>query len=324
MSDDSTPVIAKKIESARRVSTPIPRLNEVLGELTKRIEKQVRGYVGTVVEAMILDVETKVFSDVLDSMSMPAMIGMVEAVGHANDRVAIVNMDLDLVYHLVDLRMGGSPAEYPEFGARRPTSIDSALCMPVVDMALKGFTQGIVNVFGVEESLQMHCTGFEHLPMLASIVHEKSDVLCVKVSLDIGEAARSGDFELVLPFSTIDMIKSQLKQAANVSNSSANDAWASHMLNVVLETEIELTPVVFTTQMLVAEIARFEVGAVIELDAGAHQAVELTLDTPNAPLTLATARLGALKRQKALKLTTDPDPTFTGPLRALAATAHPS
>lgn len=322
MSDESSPIILRKIESARTISTPLPRLNEVLGELTKRIEKHLRGYLGTVVEAMILDCETKVFSDVLDSMSMPAMIGIVEAHGH--DRLAIVNIDLDLLYHVVDLRMGGSPSEYPEFGARRPTGIDSALCKPVVDMALQSFTDGISAVFGVEENLPLHCEGFEHLPMLASIAPEKADVLCVKVSLDIGEAARSGDFELVLPFSTLDIINRKIKQGSSVAASSSSDAWPSHMLSVVLETEIELTPVVFTTELSVAEIARFEIGSVIELDAGAHHNVELTLEAPGSALKLATARLGAFKRNKALKLIDDPDQDFLSPLRALARTGPAS
>ncbi|MEM9726092.1 MAG: FliM/FliN family flagellar motor switch protein [Pseudomonadota bacterium] len=317
MGDDEN-LIRRKVESARSINSPLPRLNETLAALITKLEKDARVYLGTLVEAMILDVENKAFSDVLDAMSMPAMIAVIEIDGV--DRAALINMDLDLVYHVVDLRMGGSPSELPEFGARRPTGIDNAMCMPLVDIILEGFAHGLQKVFGVDEAFNMRCKTFEHLPMSANIAPERSDVLCVKVSLDIGESARSGDFELVLPFATLDLLASRLKNSAAIS-SSGRDAWAGHMLDVVLETEVDLRPVIHSSMYSVAEISRLEVGSVIELDPGAQSAVDLQFDLPGDPVQLAPARLGSLKTNKALKLSADPAPEFFDPLRALVAAA---
>lgn len=317
MSDAGENIIAKKIETTRKINSPIPRLNEVLAEMTKRTENDGRAYLGAVVEAMIMDVETKVFSDVLDAISMPAMIGIVDVEGV--DRAAMVNLDLDLVYHVVDLRMGGAPTELPEFGARRPTSIDSALCKPMVDLALAGFCAGLRETMGSADSCEMTCAGFEHLPMLANIVPERSDVLCVTVSLDIGEAARSGNFELVLPFATIDMLKATLKKSTAVNTSASHDAWAAHMRNVILGTEAPLVPVLHQALFSVAEISALSVGDVIPLPGGADTPVDLVIESDGETVSLATARLGALKGSKALKLNNDPDAAFLAPLKRLAA-----
>ena len=309
-------VIAKKIESARKINTPLPRINEVLAEFTRSIEKNARAYIGSVVEAMIMEVENKTFSDVLDAISMPAMIGIVDIDGV--DRAAIINFDLDLVYHVVDLRMGGSPADLPEFGARRPTAIDNTMCLPMVEIALQGLMAGLRASSGTDIAFNMVCEKFEHLPMMANIVPERSDVLCVQVSLDIGEAARSGNFDVVLPFSTIDMIMAKLKKAESLTPSAASDAWAAHMLNVVLDSEVALTSVVQTMNCSVGEIEHLEIGDTIKLVDDVRNGVDVQMELPGEDMSLASARLGAFKNQKALKLSSHPDSEFLSPLRKVA------
>ncbi len=315
MSGDNA--IAKKIETARKKSAPIPRLNEVLAILTKRIEKSARAYLGVVVEAMILDVETRVFSDVLDAMSMPAMIGVLDVDGV--DRAALLNLDLNLVHHAVDLRLGGSASESLEFGARRPTAIDSAMCQPLVELVMESFSEGFAETFGEEAAVRSRCAGFEHLPMLANIATDHADVLCIKVSLDIGEAARSGDFEMVFPYSTLDRIAARIRANARLAPNAAADAWAAHMVNVVLETELDLKPVLQAARYSVAELSRLEVGAVLPLEAGAQNNLDLRLELADRSIQIARAKLGAFKGSKALKLIDDPDEAFLAPLRALAA-----
>ena len=318
MSDGADNLVRRKVDGARKVNTPLPRVNETLTALVRKLEKDARGYLGTLVEAMILDIETKSFSDVLDAMSMPAMIGIIEI--DDVDRAAIINLDLDLVYHVVDLRMGGSPSELPEFGARRPTGIDNSMCLPLVQMALDGFSAGLREAFGVDDHVAMHCKHFEHLPMSANIVSDRSDVLCVKVSLDIGESARSGDFELILPFASLDLLASRMKNSSAISANS-RDAWAGHMMDVVLDTPLDLLPVIHSANYSVAEISRLEVGEILPLDEGAHHALDVLLDIPGDPMTIAKARLGSLKSHKALKILSDPCPEFFEPLRSLAAAA---
>lgn len=315
MSDGNA--IARKVESARKMSAPIPRLNDVLAIMSKRLEKSGRAYMGVVVEAMILDVETRVFSDVLDAMSMPAMIAILEIDGV--DRAGLINLDLNLVHHTVDLRLGGSPSESPEFGARRPTSIDSAMCQPLVELVMESFSGGLGETFGPEAAVTSRCSGFEHLPMLANIASDHADVLCVKVSLDIGEAARSGDFEMYFPYSTLDRVAARIRANARVAPDAASDAWAGHMLNVVLQTELDLMPVLQAAKFTVAELARLEVGSILPLEAGAQNNIDLRLELAEKSLQIARAKLGAFKGSKALKLIDEPDEGFLAPLRSLAA-----
>ncbi|MEL6978875.1 MAG: hypothetical protein AAGM38_09375 [Pseudomonadota bacterium] len=295
-------------------------MNDIVTELIKAVEKKARAYLGTIVEGMILEIETKSFSEVLDGMSMPAMIGIVEVEGV--DRAAFVNLDMDLVFHVVDLRMGGSPSELPEFAARRPTGIDNAMCAPLVDMIAEGFSRGLNAAFGVDEEIPMRCTNFEHMPMSANIAPERSDVLSVKVSLDIGEAARSGDFEFVLPFSALDLMATRLKKSSS-HTSNSRDAWAAHMLDVVLETPLDIQPVLHSAIYSVADVSDLEVGGMIILDEDAQHNVQVQVDLPDEPLlVLGSARLGSLKRNKALKMLSEPDPEFFEPLRSMVSAAE--
>ncbi len=308
-------VISKKIEGARKISAPIPKLDEILGKLAKYIEKHARGYLGSVVEAMILDHEIKNFSDVLDGISMPAMVGIIEI--DRRERQALINLDLDLVYHIVDLRMGGLPTELPDFVARRPTTIDWSMCQPLVDIALDGLAASLSEALGRNEICEFSCSTFEHLPMLANIVPDRADVLCVQVSLDIGEAARSGNFEIVLPLAALDVVKSAIGKSTERATD-GRDAWAEHMFEVALQTEIEVSPVLQATNFSVAELSRLEVGQILSLDPDVHKNVSLNVAMGEQQRTLATCKLGALKGMKALKLTSDIDPDFLKPMRQLA------
>lgn len=313
-------VVSRKIESARKISSPIPKMDEVLAKFSKNVEKGARAYIGSVVEAMILDHEIKTFSDVLDGISMPAMIGVIDVDG--KERAALLNLDLDLVYHVVDLRMGGLPTELPEFVARRPTAIDWSMCQPLVQIALDSLSMALAECFGRTNIVEFECGNFEHLPMLANIVQDTADVLCVQVSLDIGEAARSGNFELVLPLAALDAIKASIGKSSQVK-ADGKDAWGDHMLDVVLSTEIELTPVLQSTPFSVAQLSKLEIGQVLPLEPDAHRNVSLNVTVGDEAVALAGGRLGALKGMKAIKLTSDLDADFLTPMhRAIARARH--
>lgn len=312
MSDDGS-ILAKKLASARALSAPLPQLNDVMSIFTKNLEKRARVFVGSVVETLILDAEIKKFSDVLDGISMPAMIGLVAM--DDVDRSCLVNLDLDLTYHVVDLKMGGLSTELPEFGARRPTSIDCSICRDLANIALDSFVEAISDMFRVPKLVELSCTEFEHMPMTANIVPDQTDVLFVRISMDIGEAARSGNLDLVIPLAALDGIQARLQRAFSVNSGAQGDAWAEHMLDVVLDTEVQLTPQLFSSEFNVGELSRMQVGQVLPLNPNAHNNIELRLQSPTAKITLARARLGSWKGRKALKLLDDPSPEFLEPLR---------
>lgn len=320
MSEDVENIIARKLETARTVSAPLPKITDILDKYAKNTEKGARSYIGCIVESMILDSEIRKFSDILDEISMPAMIAIVSIQGV--DRAALINIDLDLVYHVVDLRMGGSPTELPEFAARRPTSIDWNMCLPLVSIALNGFSEAVSDTFNITEEadrISMECTGYEHQPMLANITSDHSDCLFVRMAMDIGEAARSGNFDLIIPLSSLDSMKSRVQKNSSVQSANG-DAWAEHMINVVLDTEMELYPVLQSSLFSVAELSRLEIGQVLPLDEDAHQQMKIMLDGQAAPISIANGRLGAFKSHKALKLIGQPDREFFEPMRDAVTT----
>ncbi|MBX2855388.1 MAG: FliM/FliN family flagellar motor switch protein [Rhodobacteraceae bacterium] len=316
MSDVHSSVLGQKLEATRTVTAPLPRLNDILSQYAKNVEKGARHYIGCVVESMILDSEIKQFSDVLDGISMPAMIGIIEVQGV--DRAALVNIDLDLLYHVVDLRMGGLPTELPEFAARRPTSIDWSMCEPLVKIALEGFCEAVADTFNITENLSMVCTTHEHQPMLANITSDHSDCLFVRMSLDIGEAARSGNFDLIVPLYSLDSIKNKIQKTSSVGQGGSGDAWAEHMTQVVLDTELELSPVLHSSVYSVGQLSDLQVGQVLPLDENSHQQIRVMLDAPGEPIQLTRAKLGAFKGVKALKLSEPPNQVFLNPLREVA------
>ena len=59
-----------------------------------------------------------------------SLLGVIET--DATDRLALINLNSDLVFHVVDMRMGGDAGTSPTVTTRSFSAIDAQLCMDVL------------------------------------------------------------------------------------------------------------------------------------------------------------------------------------------------
>ena len=140
------------------------------------------------------------------------------------------------------------------------------------------------------------------------VAPKSADVVLLSASLDIGEAARSGDFELIIPLSILDVLRAALLETEATDYLAPNDLWLLQMRRCAAEALVPLHGILHRLPMTLKDLEKMEIGQFIEIPRAALGTVELTQSIGTefeAPL--AEGRLGTLEGEKMIKLTSAPD-----------------
>lgn len=308
-------IVARKISSARVSRSPIPKVEQIGEDFAKILDDRLRRLLRTITSSIILDCEVRKLSRVLESIPVPAMLGVV-GVKNASAS-ALVNISNDLIYHIVDLRMGGDTEQSPVPTARSITALDCALCSDFIDCLIGAFTHAISMHIGTPDLDWMSLRQFEQHVTMARIAPDNADVLVLNVSLDIGEAARSGDFDMVIPLSVLDSFKAAGRsKSQEKAERNAMDLWANRMSRAAREAPLRLTSVIHRLHLDIGTVQSWRPGDLLEIPASGRERVELMIDG-QGEVPVAIGRLGALEGRKAVKLSLPPDPALVDHIRSL-------
>lgn len=314
----ANPVLEHKLSHQRVGRSPLPDI-ELIGENFGRIlEDNLRKLLKTNVGALILDCEVTKLASVVDQIPVPAMLGVVELAG--SDHRALINVTSDLVFHIVDMRMGGDSAQAVMPTTRSFTGIDTALCMGFFEVVLGSLLAGIEESVGAPVGKSLRVVQCKQDISTVRIASKSADVMQMLVSLDIGAAARSGDFELILPLSVLDVFRAATKQSDLAFPENTQDHWLQRMRDSVGEAGLPVSAILQTRRMSLADVKMLQVGQVLPIPADAVGAVELVVaqGTPHQA-TLAPARLGVFQGNKVVKLTEAAAPDITSYLATCLA-----
>lgn len=298
--------VLHRMLAGRRVGrSPLPDL-ELIGEnLGRQIEDALRPILKTTVGALILDCQVTKLADVLDRIPVPSMLGVVEAEGA--DRLALVNLGSDLVYHIVDMRMGGDATVAPAPTTRSFSAIDSQLCRDVFDAVLGSFSRAVEESLGVPLDTAFRLAALKQDISTVRIAPASADVMLITASLDIGEAARSGEFDLVVPLSILDVLRAAIIEAEAQEQAAPNDLWVAQMRRCAAEAEVPLHGILHRLSLPLSAIERLEEGQIVPIPRNALAQVEMvqSLGTP-FEAALARGRLGMFEGDKVVKLLDEP------------------
>jgi|GEM_PF-1966554 len=304
MSEDAA-VLDRKLSSRRVGRSPLPDL-DLIGENYGRVlEDLLRPILKTMVGALILDCEITKLSDVLERIPVPSMLGVIES--DSTDRLALVNLSSDLVYHIVDMRMGGDASTSPPVTTRSFSAIDAQLCMDVFQVVLDSFSKAVQESLGVPLDVGFRVIGHKQDINTVRVAPNSADVLLLSASLDIGEAARSGDFELIVPLSILDVLRASILESEVIDHSAPNDLWLLQMRRCAAEAKVPLHGVLHRMRLPLSDLKSLEVGQFLEIPRNALTQVALTQSIGTEyEASLAIGRLGSMEGEKVVKLVEPP------------------
>lgn len=314
-------VLAKKIGTASVSRSPIADV-EKLGDLFVRlIESALRPILQSTISGMVMETEITKMSTVAEGIPVPALLGVLDYPGAANS--ALINMSADLAYHIIDLRLGADSGVCPIPTTRSFTGIDFALCKPALKQISSCFEEAIETIADGPLTNRFDLTDLKQNITTVSIAPDNADVLQINASLDIGTAARGGDFDFIVPLSVLDVVRSAVDKRSSAEKISANDIWRNRMRLAAEEAEVPMAALLHRARYPAAFIDKLEVGQVIPIASNATGKVSLVMQPGTLQETeFATCRLGAFEGKKVLKMNSDPNADVVTNLKL--ATKHQS
>jgi flagellar motor switch protein FliM len=309
-------VLARKLAKGGVARSPLPE-TDVIGESFARlVEDRLRAIVATTVSAMLLETRVMKLSDAVEDIGVPAMLALVEV--EDADTHGLLCIDTDLAYHLIDLTLGGDPTQAPVATTRTFTGIDMSLGKIHHRALLEAFGAAVASITGRPITKGMDIgVQYQNISQLR-FAPGYVDVLMFSVALDLGDAARTGNFRLLMPLATLDVIRVSAQGAGtDPGRERPDDLWRIQMRRAAAAAPVTVEAVLHRQRLSLAAIEALQPGDVIEVPDNAVNEIELTIDQPGGRKTaIATGHLGAYRGAKVVKLDIDVDPRLRQHVKA--------
>ncbi len=291
-------VLAHKVSQRRVARSPLPDSEFVGQTFVRQIEKGLRPLVKSNISATILDSRVVKVSKALQGVSVPAMLGLVE-IENAKSQ-ALLNIDTDLAYHLIDLMLGGDPSVTSKPIPRTLTAIDMALCSFSQKAILAAFVEALEASFGRRFGRKVSLIDQRQDITQIRFAPENVDVLVYNVALGIGDAARSGNLSLFLPLALLDSIHAVMRnELAPVETETTSDMWKTHMRRAASSAPVVVSAVLHRQKLTIADLEALKPGDILELPPTAIDDVQLLISAVAREVRLN--RLGQVGRLPGLK-----------------------
>ena len=268
----------------------LPMLDVVLDRLTRLGSGTLRNLLGVNVELFIEGVTTVRFGSYLDSVPLPALLGVFRA--HEWDNQGLLVVEPGLVYSIVDISLGGRCAGPVRIEGRAFTAIERNLVEKLLDRLLDDLATSFLPLC----SVTFKCERLETNPRAASISSVSSAAVNVRLRVEAGD--RAGSIELLLPYATLEPIREILIQQFMGEKFGRDSIWESHLREELWATEVELDAILDERSLRLSDVMALKVGDRLELNVGVNDSVRIRC--ANAPI--FTGRLGRKGSKMAVRL----------------------
>lgn len=245
----------------------LPMLEIVFDRLVRLLTTTLRNFTSDNVEVSLDAISTLRFGEYLNSIPLPALIGVYRAVEW--DNYAMVTVDSNLIYSIVDVLLGGRGSRPVRVEGRPYTTIESNLMKRMMELILADAETAFEPISRVKFDLER----LETNPRFAAIARPANAAILVKFRIDMEE--RGGRFELLIPYATLEPIRDVLLQGFMGEKFGHDAIWENHLASEIWQTEIPVEAVLTEMVLPLERVMRFEVGDTIMLACGPEDPVTL-------------------------------------------------
>ena len=253
----------------------LPMLEIVFDRLVRLMSTTLRNFTSDNVDVSIDGIVSLRFGDYLNSVPLPAMLGVTRADEWDNYGLAVV--DSALIYSVVDVLLGGRRGTAAMRIEGRPyTTIERTLVERLVGVVLDDLTSAF------EPLCPVHFR-FERLevnPRFAVISRPSN--ACVLVRLRVDMEDRGGKLEILLPYATLEPVRELLLQQFMGEKFGRDSIWETHLAEELRHTDIGLDVVLDEQIMPLSTVLNLKIGDRIAL--GVAPGAPVSLRCGDVPL----------------------------------------
>ena len=249
----------QKIISSGLVSYErLPMLEIVFDRLVRLLSTTLRNFTSDNVDVSIDGIVSLRFGDYLNSVPLPAMLGVTRADEWDNYGLAVV--DSALIYSVVDVLLGGRRGTAAMRIEGRPyTTIERTLVERLVNVVLDDLTSAFEPLCPVHFKFER----LEVNPRFAVICRPAN--ACVLVRLRVDMEDRGGKLEILLPHATLEPVRELLLQQFMGEKFGRDSIWETHLAEELRHTDIGLDVVLDEQIMPLSAVLNLKVGDRISL-----------------------------------------------------------
>lgn len=270
--DDGAPLdqsgIMQLINSALVNYERLPMLDIVFDRLVRLMSTSIRNLTSDNVEISLDHISSVRFGDYLNSIPLPAMLGIFRA--EEWDDHGLMVIDSALIYSIVDVLLGGRRGTSAMRVEGRPyTTIETKLIERMVHVILNDLS----SAFDPLSPVTFRLDRIETNPRFASITQAGNAGVLVRLRIDMGD--RSGRVEIMLPYATLEPIRELLLQMFMGEKFGRDSIWETHLKKELYVTDIQLAAVLGETTVSLGDMLNWKPGSTILLNTQPNDFIEM-------------------------------------------------
>lgn len=246
----------------------LPMLEVVFDRLVRMLSTTLRNFTGENVEVSLDNITSLRFGDYLNSIPLPAMLGVFKA--EEWDNFGLLTVDSSLIYSIVDVLLGGRRGTAPIRIEGRPyTTIERSLVERMVHVILNDLSAA----FDPLSPVTFRFDRLETNPRFATIARPANAVILARLRVDMED--RGGKLELCLPYATLEPVRELLLQMFLGEKFGRDSIWETHLANSLWQTHVDIEAVLDEIKVPLYTAIDLAVGSQIMLNATPKSSVTL-------------------------------------------------
>lgn len=246
----------------------LPMLEVVFDRLVRMMSTSLRNFTSDNVEVSLDNILSLRFGDYLNSIPLPAMLGVFKA--EEWDNYGLLTVDSALIYSIVDVLLGGRRGTAAMRIEGRPyTTIERNLVERMIHVVLGDLSAAF-------DQLSPVTFRFERLetnPRFATIARHANAAIVAKLRIDMED--RGGRLELLIPYATLEPVRELLLQMFMGEKFGRDSIWENHLANELWQTHVNLLAVLDEQVMALGDVLNLEVGNRLVLNTSPTSPVEV-------------------------------------------------
>ena len=260
--------IMELINSALVNYERLPMLDIVFDRLVRLMSTSLRNLTSDNVEISLDHISSVRFGDYLNSIPLPAMLGIFKA--EEWDDHGLMVIDSALIYSIVDVLLGGRRGTSALRVEGRPyTTIETKLIERMVHVVLNDLSSAFDPLSPVSFRLER----IETNPRFATITQSNNAGVLVRLRIDMGD--RSGRIEIMIPYATLEPIRELLLQMFMGEKFGRDTIWETHLTHELYQTDVFLSAILGETTISLDDLVNMKPGSVIVLNTRPEDLIEM-------------------------------------------------
>ncbi len=246
----------------------LPMLEVVFDRLVRLMTTSLRNFTSDNVECSLDSMTSIRFGDYLNSIPLPAMLGVFKA--EEWDNYGLIVIDSSLIYSVVDVLLGGRRGTAPMRIEGRPyTTIERNL----VERMISAILGDLEVSFNPLSTVSFNFDRLEINPRFATIARPANAAVVARLRIDMED--RGGRMEVLLPYATLEPVRELLLQMFMGEKFGRDSIWEGHLASELWRTSVQIEAVLDQQSVSLSDILNWKVGSQYLLNASPQSNIQL-------------------------------------------------